>query len=390
MTKLAWAALLIGLAACGGGGNNNVIIVDTPPPPKLCDPLAQTGCEAGEKCATRVLQDNPEITEIACVADGTVAIDGACGYGPAGAMGFSNCKAGGECIFGVCKQICDQLGGTPKCDGNHACELYEGLFESNGMPVAGVCETKCDPLTQALVIGSNTVACGSTNAAMADTGCFTSDLVDFTCTRIPTSARTLTDRTRALSASDGSPYVNGCAAGYIPWLIEKSGSMIAVCSGLCAPAKTDNANQNAATGDMTVPVKLPTKAAPEAGDGLCVAGKKGSAEAEDCHYIWGHHRDRTGAYLPGPYNDTLGICFAYGQYQVSIGGVMQSYPKCESLPPAGATPDAIYGNANNWPCVPQAEFVPKFTGSKQPAVVTDDFRLSLGAAPGVRHILRQQ
>jgi hypothetical protein len=389
MTKLALAALLIGLVACGGGNNNNVIVVDTPPPVMLCDPLAQTGCMPGEKCATRVLQDNPEITEIACVMDGTVAIDGACGYGPAGASGFSNCKAGGECVFGVCKQICDQLGGSPKCDPNHACELYEGLFESNGMPVAGVCEPKCDPLTQELLVGTTTAACGSTNAAMADTGCFTADLVDFTCTRIPTVARTLTDRMHALSASDGSPYVNGCAAGYIPWLIEKSGSMIAVCSGMCAPAKTDNMNTTNATGDPTVPVKLPTKATAEAGDGLCVAGKKGSAEPEDCHYIWGHHRDRNGAYLPGPYNDKVGLCFAYGQYMVTINGVMTGYPTCEMLPPAGMPPVAPYGNANNWPCVPQAEFTPLFTGIKQ-APVTDDFRLSLGSGPGVRHLLRQE
>lgn len=389
MTKPAWMALFLALAACGGGGNNNVIVIDTPPPEMLCDPLAQTGCDAGQKCATVVLQANPEITKLACVADGNVAIDGACTYGQAGDQGFSTCKAGGECVFGTCKQICDQLGGKPTCDMNHACVLYEGLLEANGMPIAGVCETKCDPLTQALAVGTTTAACGSPMAAMANTGCFTADLIDFTCTRVPTSAQNLTDRTHALAPASGGAYVNGCAAGYIPWLIEKSGSMTAICSGICAPTKTDNMNTTKATGDPTVPVKLANKAMPEAGDGVCEAGKKGSTEPEDCHYLWFHNRDRNGAFLPGPYNDKIGLCFGYGQYNVTIGGMQMGFPKCENLPPAGMPPLAPYGNANNWPCVPSAEFAPLFTGTKQ-APVMDDSRLSLGAGPGVRHLLRQK
>ena len=49
-----------------------------------------SGCEAGEKCATRFLQMEPTaLAEIACVPDGTIAVDGACQFGPSG----GNCSA---------------------------------------------------------------------------------------------------------------------------------------------------------------------------------------------------------------------------------------------------------------------------------------------------------
>src|SRR6185503_10758078 len=94
----------------------------------------------GEKCATRVLQETAtsRLTEIACVPDGMVAVDGACQYGLPGDKGFSNCKAGAECIPftypneppGTCKQICDNQGGPPRCGPNFACSSYEDLFQS--------------------------------------------------------------------------------------------------------------------------------------------------------------------------------------------------------------------------------------------------------------------
>ena len=391
MTKLALAALLIGLAACGGGGHE-ILDVDAAPEVPLCDPRAQTGCEAGEKCATRFLQTTPtELAEIACVPDGTVALDAMCMYGPAGGTGYSNCKAGGECVNGVCKQICDHQGGAPACDANHACSRYDNIFESNNMAVAGVCDPKCDPLTQALLVGTNTAACGSADPAMADSGCFTFDQIDFTCARIPTAARNLTDRMRAFGPSTGGFYVNGCAAGYLPMVIEMSGSMNVICSGLCAPAKTDNTPQNAgnALGDATAVAKLHNKAMPEAGDGLCTADKKGSTEPSNCHYMW-FYNITNNVIVPSPYNDNTGICLAYGKYTVTLKGVPQGFPKCEALPPAGATPDPIYGNANEWPCVPSAEAA--FTSDKKLNVnpAAKDFRLGVRPGPGVRHILRRQ
>jgi hypothetical protein len=387
MTRLALAALLLGIVACGGDGN--VIIIDAPPPIMLCDPRAQTGCEAGEKCATRRLQTEPsELTEIACVPDGTVDIDGACMYGPDGANGYSNCKAGGECVNNICKQICDHQGGAPKCDANHACSIYENLFESNNMPVAGVCDPQCDPLTQELAIGVKTAACGSTDPAMADSGCFTFDGIDFTCARIPTVARNLTDRMRGYGPASGGVYINGCAAGYLPVLIEQTGSMVGICSGICAPAKTDSTQPGNALGDVNAVVKLHNKAMPEAGDGLCTADKKGSTEPENCHYMWFYNVSNN-MILPSPYNDTTGICFAYGKYNVTINGAQVGFPDCAKLPPAGAPADPVYGHANDWPCVPSTELAP-LTSDKRVNPAARDFHVGARPGPGVRHILRQE
>jgi hypothetical protein len=303
--------------------------------------------------------------------------------------GYSDCRAGGECVNDVCKQVCDHQGGTPRCDANHACGTYEGILSSNNMTVAGVCDPKCDPLTQELLVGTTTAACGSTNAAMADTGCFTFDQIDFTCARIPSTARTLTDRMRALAPGPGSAYVNGCAAGYLPLLFEMSGSMNVICSGICAPTKVDSVNNTNVTGDPAAIVKLHNKALPEAGDGLCEVNKKGSApDAENCHYMW-RFNIQNGAIVPSPYNDNTGACFAYPKYMVTINGQAQGFPSCQQLPPAGATPDPIYGNANEWPCVPSGEVA--FTGDKKVKVnpALNDVRIGGPVGPAVRHILRQ-
>jgi hypothetical protein len=402
MTKLALAALLIGLVASGCSKKNDIILTDGPDVPAHCDPRAQTGCEAGQKCATRFLTEvPPELSEIACVPDGTVEIGSACAYGEAGETGYSDCKAGGECVSGVCKQICDHQGGDPKCDQNHACSLYENIFESNNRAVAGVCDPKCDPLTQELLVGTNTAACGSTDPAMPDSGCFTFDQIDFTCARIPgdnpdtpeiEGARHLTDRMPALGPASGDGfYINGCAAGYLPMIIEQSGSMVVICSGICAPAKTDSSAQNMgnALGDVNAVVKLHDKAMPEAGDGICTAGKKGSTEPANCHYMW-FYNISNGAIVPSPYNDTTGICFAYGKYKVTLNGVQHSFPPCQSLPPAGQPPLPPYGNANEWPCVPSTEVPTSIASKLRTSQVARDFRIGVRPGPGLRHILRQE
>jgi hypothetical protein len=384
---LAALLTLIGIAAYGGCKDNSIVIIDSPPAIMLCDPRAQTGCEPGEKCATRYL--TRDLSEIACVPDGTVEIGGACTFSME-EIGYSNCKAGGECVSDICKQICDHQGGSPKCDASHACSLYEDVFESNNIAVAGVCDPRCDPLTQALAIGMQTAACGSTDPAMADSGCFTFDGVDFTCARIPTAARNLTDRMRGFGPASGGVYINGCAAGYLPVLIEQTGSMVGICSGICAPAKTDSTQSANGLGDPAAVVKLHNKAMPEAGDGLCTADKKGSTEVENCHYMW-FYNVVNGSIVPSPYNDTTGICFAFGKYTVTIKGAQTGFPDCTKLPPAGATPDPVYGRANEWPCVPSTE-LPQLTGGGGQKLnpVAKDFHLGARLGPGVRHILRQE
>jgi len=386
MSKLAWAGFLIGLAACQGDGYD-ILLLDAAPPLVVCDPRAQEGCATGEKCATRTLQATPdEISDVACVPDGTVAIGGACTLS-GGDVGYSSCKAGGECVNGVCRQVCDQQAGASACEASYACATHRGILQSEDKLLAGTCDPRCDPLTQVAAVGTPTAACGSPDPAAPDHGCYTRNLVDYTCSFIRPEARNLLDRSRALLAPTGAAFANGCAAGFLPIYFEQTGSMNVICMGLCAPGKTDSANPALAAGDPSKLAKLPTKAAPAAGDGVCAAGKKGSGDPENCMYMWYWNVDRLGRVLESPYNDTTGVCWAYNKYTVSVAGATHPWPRCESLPPAGAPRDPIYGNADQWPCVPSTEY-----RSTLGAVRASGRDVRVGGSPGpaVRHLLRQE
>jgi hypothetical protein len=353
MKKLAWGALFIGLfAACGGGGEKKDIMLTDGGPDVMgvCSPLTQAGCAAGEKCAWIEDQEDPPLGHIGCAPDGTIAVGGACTQGPAGPMGYSNCAKGSECIAGTCKTICDHQGGAPMCDMNHACGRYEGLFESGDTTVAGVCDPKCDPLTQRLLT-NNAEACGSPNAAMPNAGCFTFDGVDYTCAPVGPSTLPLTDGMPARGPASGGAYVNGCSPGYLPFFRQMTGSNTIVCAGMCAPLKTDNtaANINNVTGSNLVPAKLPLEAAPAAGKAQCVTNQKGSRsgtpinQAQNCLFMWPFNVDM-GMLPVTPYNDNLGICFnqAGGPYtydhDANANTPPRPVPGCQALPPKTPVP----------------------------------------------------
>ncbi|MDQ3367207.1 MAG: hypothetical protein M3680_17425 [Myxococcota bacterium] len=419
MKKLALGALIVGLTACGGGGKNNDILLpdgSTVDAITVCSPLTQMGCGAGEKCAWIEDQEMPPIGHIGCAPDGTVAVGGACTVGAAGPAGYSNCAKNSECVAGTCKAICDHQGGMPSCDANHACGRYEGLFTSGDMTVAGVCDPKCDPLTQNLLAGTNTAACGSPDPAMPNAGCFTFDGLDYTCAPVGPTTLTLTDRMPARGPASGGAYVNGCAPGFLPFFREATGVNVTVCAGMCAPLKTDNsaALKLNVVGSKTVPAKLPTKAEPAAGDAVCVTNKKGSvaedvgtwAIAQNCLYMWPFNIEN-GMLPASPYNDGLGICFDFRKYTYdddnNAGTPARNVPSCAALPPQGTvancTCDAMGNNctgtgcpdgqAHEWGCYPTpAAFSSK---AQAPAIkpAMREFRVgATGAGEGVRHMIR--
>ncbi len=89
MRKLAVGALLAGALVACGGSNSKKTIVPLPDGSTdsgsgaACNVLTQTGCVTGQKCTW--VEDNnasPPLGHIGCVADGTVAVGGACTYGP--------------------------------------------------------------------------------------------------------------------------------------------------------------------------------------------------------------------------------------------------------------------------------------------------------------------
>ncbi len=363
-TKKLIGALFLGLvAACGGGsGGGGPVFVDAAPPsdstvvPPTCNPLTQTGCNAGEKCTWWTDQDNPPIGHVGCSPDGTTAIGQACTDPPAGPMGYDSCVKGSVCLSGECKQICDvNNGGAPMCDQNHACTRYADFFETNGMSVAGVCDPACDPLTQDLKVGATTAACGSPMATMPSKGCYGFD--EFSCAPAGMASWPLTDRMMPRTNSAGNPYLNGCAPGFMPFFYEMTGSTKTLCSGLCAALETNNTGplMNNADGDATAVGKLPT-ANKAAGDATCAIGKKGSRASSECHFIYPYVADDQGELLPafenGPLLDTLGVCMAIEYFKYDADNDMTpetQYPGCASLPPRSAATPGENDDWLDWP-----------------------------------------
>jgi len=333
-----------------------------------CNPLTQAGCNANEKCTWVNDQANPPIGHVGCVPDGTIALGGACTDPPggAGAMGYDTCVKGTVCLSGECKAICDVQGGAPMCDTNHSCTRYADFFEVGGNAVAGVCDPSCDPLTQALKAGTNTAACGSTNPAMPNKGCFGFD--DYSCAPTGMNNWGLTDRKMPQTNSAGQAYLNGCAPGFLPFFFDMTGSMTTLCSGYCAALESDNAKPAAnAKGDATALAKLPTDAAPAAGNATCAIGKKGSEASSVCKFIWPYLEDNSGMLLPsfenGPYLDTLGVCFAIAHFTYTDAAMMtQPYPDCKNLPPPSGATTGMFDDAADWLCYKKAN-TPAFTGS---------------------------
>jgi hypothetical protein len=367
MKKLALGALIAGLAACGGGGSdhNTVIVTDGGDDgggAPGCSPTAQTGCNAGEKCTWINDQDDPPIGHVGCAPDGAIAIGETCTEPAAGPMGYDTCKKGSYCISGECKQICDNNGGTPACDGDHSCTIYDGLFENSGSTVAGVCDPGCNPLTQELKIGTNKAACGSPMANAPTKGCYGFD--DYSCAPVPTGALTLIDRQVPKGNASGNPYLNGCAPGFIPFFFEMTGSTKTLCSGLCAAVETDN-TKGARLGDPNALGKIPTDSAPVAGHATCTANIKGSNTTNDsCIFIYPYVVKEDGTFdqgfQTGPYFDTMGVCFDNSKFTYDSnndmtnsppGGADLNIPQCDSLPPPSAgTATSDTDDAADWDC----------------------------------------
>ncbi len=350
-----------------------------------CDPLTQEPCAANERCtwiweslndpSTEMVE--PTVGRLGCAFAGTIpeagqcvrsgptttpaeaesctdttecgpgltCIDSLCRTEGTGASVADQCERGNYCIAGTCKAICDTAGAEPSCGANASCNRYSGIFISMGMTVAGVCDPKCDPLTQRTIEG-NLEACNSLDAANPNTGCFTTagsgmGGIGFSCARVPPEAKGLTHQTPAYGPASGGAFANGCEAGYLPFWLDADDNTITVCAGTCAPADSDNSTPAliaANVGDATKSAKLHTQALPRVGDGTCQVLKKGSAAASNCKYMWstGVNDNDDGTLIDNPWNDTLGACFSFSLYTYDNDGDPATAeignPGCQELP----------------------------------------------------------
>jgi hypothetical protein len=408
-------------AACGGGGKPQLLdsSVDAL---FACDPVKQTGCKAGEKCTWIVDIDGTatmdEIGHVGCAAVGASATQDGAACAEASVqnnMPVDTCVAGDLCISGKCKPICDpQLvdgAAAGACATSYACSIYSGVFTSGMDAVAGVCEPTCDPLTQKLNVGTTGVdACGSTDPTNPTATCVPSGgfrsfhCAPFNADFAPpgTTQKWIerTDRQPPLTDSRGDFFGNGCAPGFIPFYVEDAaaGAMTTLCSGMCAPLKVDStialdpAHANDNQGDINALAKLPSEAAPQAGNAVCATGKKGSAvssvHGEDCRYVWFPlaHGDPTMA-LQTPFNDKLGICFPYEKFlTVRLPGMTQLFPEksCADLPATTTDPKDPYGTAKEAGCYPLSES--RLFVHQRPRSALTNFRFAYGPGTVVRHI----
>ena len=338
MKKLALGALIAAFAACGGssatpkdtGGDDSGS--GTPDAPPACSVFADAGaqgCATGQKCTWIIDDGSADTGHLGCATAGGAGIGSACSFSNAAAhSGFDSCATGGYCIGGTCEQICDNNGTAKTCDSSHSCGTYEGVFgPPGGTDIAGVCDPTCDPLTQnagsALACGGTLVCFGSGSGCGSDgpsLGCYASlRSGQGTCANTPESRGTVgveddakCTKANGCANSAEAPFLNGCAPGYIPALLDAIGSTFADCNGLCAPADADSTTL-AETGNKTALGKLPKDPAPVAGHAVCEPNKKAATNHEECLYSYA--LTETTAGLPdSPFNDTLGICFDYAKF----------------------------------------------------------------------------
>ncbi len=317
---------------------------------KLCNPLTQAGCAAGDKCTWLVNAFTPAyLGHIGCAPDGTANVGEACGYAePNGsAYGYDNCRKGSVCSNyqggdGVCKQICDQMGGFPQCDTQHTCVVYDELFDvgSATPAAAGVCDIACNPLTDNDFDGAGTASNKTTSACGSDPtiGCYgypsfgTYPQTTWSCTSEANPTLALRHRapcTQANGCADPTPFVNSCSQGYLPLLYETTNSSTVICVAMCKPkncyAGNCGTNNDNRLGEAPHRCTTPDRA----------GTFDTSPGGEHCRYLWSFEIDQQGSYLPSPTSNTVGFCFDHSKYlyDTNSDNVPDTVlPACASLP----------------------------------------------------------
>lgn len=367
MRKLALGALVVGLLAACGSSKSPIIHLDgsgsttgdgsgTDTP--KCNILTQTGCNAGEKCSWVHLATMPTaVSDVECAPDGTVDVGGACTYGMP-PSGWDNCKKGGVCEGGLCKQICDQQGGDPTCDATHSCQTYEGFLGPAGSEAAGICDPTCDPLADNLFGGTTRTGttCGSGD------GCYgfwsSTKITHFSCASTPPHGQTppppgsMALFHRAACTTDsgcanggGTPYLNGCASGYMPQITDDmAGVNTFVCLAFCKPAdcSTGACGTNNAARVGTAPHRCATQDA--------MGTFNGAVNGDQCQYGWWYEQGSDGTVLKSNFSDSTGFCMDHTKYHLAdmtgMNATNDAWPACANLPLTSTSMDCFGGSGS--------------------------------------------
>jgi len=213
-----------------------------------CNPVTQSGCEAGEKCAQLVESAHPFLARTTCVPDGNMSEGSVCSDGEAGeATGFDDCLGGYDCTDGLCAEICD-VGPPDGCrsdseafgEGSY-CTIYDGLFANQ----TGVCEPGCHPVNDSVANGAITNA-----RCSEDEGCYLDAIRGVaTCSEVDEGGATKTQNDPCLGPASGGCYPSGCTSGFAPLLNNKPvDADQTLCTRYCSPLDTHAGAQTGATG----------------------------------------------------------------------------------------------------------------------------------------------
>jgi hypothetical protein len=209
----AWAV------ACGGGNERVAPAPDAEDlAPNGCDPIAQHGCEAGEKCASRLESLDPLLTTAACVPEGDAAAGQACALvgDPLAGEGYDDCQAGLACERGRCTPICDL-----RAEG--ACEQVSGrcvgmsqFFDDH----IGLCADTCHPVRQdcEFGFGDDEGEAGGEDGEEGERSIeacyFHPDYGEGVCLRTARDAVERVQGHECLGPVAGRGFLNGCAPGH--------------------------------------------------------------------------------------------------------------------------------------------------------------------------------
>ncbi len=283
-----------------------------------CNPITQSPCPTGQRCTA---VDTGTSTDLGCVADGTVDVNGSCTQGAVGATtGFDNCKRGLICVSGKCTGICDPQASTP-CGSGEACDPLSSL---NG---AGVCRLTCNPLTQ--VSSDGKAACGSPDPGSPTLGCYM--LPDGT----PSCEQVVNPTYTSDYPVTGGAYTNSCAPGYVPLLFASSTDKTPICVAYCEPGPTNSTSTANATGLVGSGHTCPD------------AGAGGTHECRYWHMFESN---------PSQYSNTLGFCYDYTKYTYdpnNTGTPDTVQPSCTALSPTEDADSNGVLDVVQWGCAPQ-------------------------------------
>jgi hypothetical protein len=194
----------LGLFGCGGssGDDDDDEIVfpdaDTTGGPDadvgdVCNPVSQTGCAAGEKCAFIIDDLDLGAGHVGCAPDGTQARGAECTEAAA-VGGTDNCVRGNDCYRGTCMEICTTV--NDQCSDGSCVPFSDGA--GNPLPI-NICLPNCNLLTQdcpaegegcylagnAVCVGAGTADLGETcmfaNSCLPGMVCVGSDEGGFVC-----------------------------------------------------------------------------------------------------------------------------------------------------------------------------------------------------------------